>query len=375
MDRARSAGRTARSAASASPISRARNGSWRRENPPHLACVAPYDGHVDTYRDSAYTGGIPGGYPTTWWDQVRNVNLYPAAGKPRIVDVGLSGAVKRHPTYDAWWKERAAAEKLARSRCRCSRSASGARSICICNGNIVGFQRAGGPKKLLVLRLVQSLRRGRRLFEHRLPREISAAVLRLLSEGQADLLSRRAGGALFRHRRRPFRPRRNLAAAEASTLDAVYLTKGPSGSVTSLNDGGLARAPPDARRRNRLRLSGCRLAHGRHRLRTGWPARSGAPRAHLHDAAAGARCRDRRADRAHPPCRIEPARHRFLREAVRADAAIGRGARAGIQPVSRIVTKGWLRASMRAHRPRNSRAARAALRAHQAAAADAGPDL
>ena len=30
------------------------------QNPPHLAAIAPYDGNVDTYRASAYTGGIPG---------------------------------------------------------------------------------------------------------------------------------------------------------------------------------------------------------------------------------------------------------------------------------------------------------------------------
>ena len=35
------------------------------QNPPHLACVAPYDGNVDTYRSSAYTGGIPGEFPVT----------------------------------------------------------------------------------------------------------------------------------------------------------------------------------------------------------------------------------------------------------------------------------------------------------------------
>ena len=30
------------------------------QNPPSLACIAPYDGNVDTYRASAYTGGIAG---------------------------------------------------------------------------------------------------------------------------------------------------------------------------------------------------------------------------------------------------------------------------------------------------------------------------
>ena len=38
------------------------------QNPPHLACVAPYDGNVDTYRSSAYTGGIPGEFPSIWYN-------------------------------------------------------------------------------------------------------------------------------------------------------------------------------------------------------------------------------------------------------------------------------------------------------------------
>ena len=37
------------------------------QNPPHLRCIAPYDGDIDTYRFSAYTGGIPGDYPSTWY--------------------------------------------------------------------------------------------------------------------------------------------------------------------------------------------------------------------------------------------------------------------------------------------------------------------
>jgi len=30
------------------------------QGPPHLKCIAPYDGLVDPYRASAFSGGIPG---------------------------------------------------------------------------------------------------------------------------------------------------------------------------------------------------------------------------------------------------------------------------------------------------------------------------
>jgi hypothetical protein len=120
------------------------------QNPPHLACVAPYDGHIDTYRDSAYTGGIPGNYPTSWWDQVRTVNLYPTAGKKRLVDYDYPGQVRRHETYDAFWRERAAAEKLEKIKAPVFSIGVWSKVDLHLNGNIVGYQRAGGPKKLLV---------------------------------------------------------------------------------------------------------------------------------------------------------------------------------------------------------------------------------
>jgi putative CocE/NonD family hydrolase len=120
------------------------------ENPPHLGCIAPYDGHTDTYRDSAYTGGIPGGYPTSWFEQVRTLNAYPNSGKPRYVEWDYPAQVKRHPTYDAFWKERSAAEKLEKIKVPVFSIGVWSKVDLHLNGNIVGFQRAGGPKKLLV---------------------------------------------------------------------------------------------------------------------------------------------------------------------------------------------------------------------------------
>ncbi len=36
---------------------------------------------VDTYRSSAYTGGIPGAFPSTWCNSTtRCINQYPAIG-------------------------------------------------------------------------------------------------------------------------------------------------------------------------------------------------------------------------------------------------------------------------------------------------------
>lgn len=120
--------------------------------PPHLACVAPYDGNVDTYRCSAYTGGIPGDFPgTTWFNAtVRAINQYPASGPSRLIEWDYALAVRQHPTYDEFWVERAAAERLHEISVPVFSIGVWRKVDLHLNGNIIGFQRSGGPKKLLV---------------------------------------------------------------------------------------------------------------------------------------------------------------------------------------------------------------------------------
>ena len=121
------------------------------QNPPGLACIAPYDGNVDTYRSSAYTGGIPGAFPSIWYNSTtRNVNQYPASGPSRLIEWDYVGAVKRHNTYDEFWKLRAAAENLDRIRVPVFSIGVWTKVDLHLNGNIVGFQRTRSPKKLLV---------------------------------------------------------------------------------------------------------------------------------------------------------------------------------------------------------------------------------
>ena len=48
------------------------------QQPPHLSCIAPYDGGADLYRDVAYHGGIMSlGFPTAWhmWEIRANYRL------------------------------------------------------------------------------------------------------------------------------------------------------------------------------------------------------------------------------------------------------------------------------------------------------------
>ena len=83
--------------------------------------------------------------------------------------------------------------------------------------------------------------------------------------------------------------------------DAVpyYLRKGPSGSVTSLNDGGLsAEQAGGGRGSHQLYLSGLGVGQRRCGRRSGRTSGPGTARAHLHQRAARGRSRSHRADRA-----------------------------------------------------------------------------
>jgi uncharacterized protein len=214
------------------------------QNPPHLGCVAPYDGHIDTYRDSAYTGGIPGNYPTSWWDQVRTVNAYPNAGKPRFVEWDYPARVKRHPLYDSFWKERAAAEKLAKIKAPVFSIGVWSKVDLHLNGNIVGFQRAGGPKKLLVFG----------------SSDLYAAVADYSSVAFHEKYLLPFYDCYLKGRRTSYldEPTVRYFVTGADRFESAatwpppgpryvpyYLGKGPTGSVTSLNDGALSTAAPE----------------------------------------------------------------------------------------------------------------------------------
>ncbi len=121
------------------------------EAPPHLACIAPYDGNIDTYNASAYQGGIPGGYPGFWFNYVRGLNLSPLAGKPRELPWDYAYQVGIHPLFDDFWRERSVAARLASVQIPVFSIGVWGKVDLHLNGNIVGYQQVKGPKKLLVL--------------------------------------------------------------------------------------------------------------------------------------------------------------------------------------------------------------------------------
>jgi uncharacterized protein len=122
------------------------------QNPPHLACLGAYDGLNNPYAFMGYPGGIEGNFLSYWFNSsVRVPNLYPTNGNhPRDLPHDIFHDVQLHPLYDDWWKERCAAEQLDKIKVPLFSIGVWAKMDLHCAGNILGYQKASGPKKLFI---------------------------------------------------------------------------------------------------------------------------------------------------------------------------------------------------------------------------------
>ncbi len=120
--------------------------------PPHLACLGVYDGMNDLYRHFGYPGGIEGNFLPYWFAQsVRMPNKYPHNGDhPRDVEADLLLEFERHPLYDDWWRERAAAYRLHEIEVPIYSVGVFAKMDLHLLGNINGFRKTRGPRKLAI---------------------------------------------------------------------------------------------------------------------------------------------------------------------------------------------------------------------------------
>jgi uncharacterized protein len=216
-------------------------------NPTNLSCIAAFDGFTDPYRASIYTGGIPGDFFHLWYNQVcRVVNHSPARGASREMAYDLSRAIREHPLYDDFWKERAAAERLSRSRVPLLSVGVLGKMDLHLNGNIVGYQLHGGEKKLVLTGAAN----------------VHAAVTDYADPGfhQRWLLpfyDHYLKGAHTVYSSWPrvqyyIQNQDRFAQSDVwppppAQVRTLYLSAAPSHSVTSLNDGSLLQAPPPAR--------------------------------------------------------------------------------------------------------------------------------
>jgi predicted acyl esterase len=67
------------------------------QNPPHLAAIAPWEGHIDLYRCDVLLGGIPD-------TAFNNLNTSTQIGLNRVED--MSVMVQKHPLMNAYWQDK-----------------------------------------------------------------------------------------------------------------------------------------------------------------------------------------------------------------------------------------------------------------------------
>lgn len=87
------------------------------QNPPHLACIAPFNGVSDPYRDWARPGGLESTDLSVWYERrVRDAHAFPAVGQPRYIDFDLRLAQLQHPLLDDFWSTRSPSSWFNRIR-------------------------------------------------------------------------------------------------------------------------------------------------------------------------------------------------------------------------------------------------------------------
>jgi uncharacterized protein len=216
------------------------------QNPPHLACIAPFDANADLYRDFVYHGGLfSADFIGHWSCKVRARTLVDAPGPhaENMMAWDMVGEFLRHPLYDAFWEERAAAPKLEQIRVPVYSIGNWQMVGLHIRGNLLGFERAQGPKKLAIY------------FQSGLPgpqalyasKEMHLELQRwydywlkgidtgIMDEPPVKYLARPSG----EWRTLDTWPPRDV------TYTPLYLAPGKAGAVESLNDGCLAwEAPP-----------------------------------------------------------------------------------------------------------------------------------
>ena len=117
------------------------------QEPPHLACIVPYDAVADVYRENVYHGGMlavgfVGGWHTT--EILGHYRLGRKGEDPRPGDWYFSWNLMQHQTFDGFWEVRRV--DLRRSGARCSASASSTRWASTCGATSAATKRSRFPR-------------------------------------------------------------------------------------------------------------------------------------------------------------------------------------------------------------------------------------
>src|SRR6202008_4671836 len=166
-----------------------------------------------------------------------------AQRQPKTFD--LVGKIKNPPLDDVFWRERSPYWRLDRIKCPVLSVGHWGKMGLHLRGNIIGYEELKAPKKLVVTG-------ARNTFEaHKMFDQVEFHEKELLPFYDLHLKGKNNGfmetepvkifvrGANVWRAEEEWPPKR-------ATYVPYYLRKGPSGSVTSMNDGGLSAEKPAA---------------------------------------------------------------------------------------------------------------------------------
>lgn len=119
------------------------------QQPPHLACIAPYDALVDHYRDSLLHGGILCTFSSEWDRVLRGNHVWgPGSDRPLRFDTNPFDAALQHPLDDDFWQERQVFERLPEITIPVLSIGNWGKNSIHVRGNILGYERVSGVKQL-----------------------------------------------------------------------------------------------------------------------------------------------------------------------------------------------------------------------------------
>jgi len=213
--------------------------------PQALACIAAYDGLNDPYRASCYQGGIPGQFfPGYWWNQNRIINRLPANGStPREQRTDLDLLLAAHPNYDEFWRARSAWERLSEITVPLYSIGVWGKIDLHTRGNIEGFRHASGPKKLQMRGPVNAWAANAEFNGVELHEKVLLPFYERFLKGKPSDWDARPAVEYFVRGANLFRTS-DCWPPQGVRYEAWHLRAGPSGSVSSLNDGVLDKAAP-----------------------------------------------------------------------------------------------------------------------------------
>jgi hypothetical protein len=211
------------------------------QNPPHLTCLGAYDGLTDPYRYFAYPGGIEGNLLPYWVNaSLRVANWFPANGdNPRDIAGDLTAEAHRHPLYDDWWKERSAVEHLDKIKVPLFSIGVWAKQDLHLAGNIGGFQRAKGERKLAITAAPTAFASASDFATVAFHEKYLLPFYDHYLKGAHTSYVRRSAVEYIVKNTGTVRSYDTWPPPDVRKV-VFYLRRGPTGSVTSLNDGALS---------------------------------------------------------------------------------------------------------------------------------------